>query len=48
MRGWILFAAGLAALAAGAWALLGGSGSGHEQIDAASRAELERVLQEAP
>ncbi len=48
MRGWILAAAGLAALAAGAYAVLRPPESGTGEIGAESRAELERVLQESP
>jgi len=42
-----LVVAGLAALAVGAWALLTTPGPGRDEIDPASRAELERVLREA-
>jgi len=42
-----LVALGLVALAVGAWALLTTPGPGHDEIDPASRAELERVLREA-
>ena len=48
MRGWILAAVGLAALAAGAYAVLRPAASGTGEIGAESRAELERVLQESP
>ncbi len=48
MRGVIWAAIGLAALAAGAWALLGSPETGTDEIGAESRAELERVLQENP
>jgi hypothetical protein len=48
MRGVIWAAIGLAALAAGAWALLGNPRAGTDDIGAESRAELERVLQETP
>ena len=48
MRGVIWAAVGLAALAAGAWALLGTSQTGTDEIGVESRAELERVLQRSP
>ncbi|MBW2235113.1 MAG: hypothetical protein JRF70_06205 [Deltaproteobacteria bacterium] len=48
MRGWILAAAGLAALAAGAYAVLRPPAPGTGEIGDESRAELERVLQESP